>query len=176
MSQSKKVFLSIYCKIYTDSFSNEMESRMATGQEIYDFLMRDAQHCHDDEGKVIPGDLNLWYLGCNEKFGLLKYQDKTWSWSFRESSFDRVEEFIRVVYKDGHFTKEQFETLMDKIQEGRLIDNMYDIREYLISKTEGRSWSKTEGAYRFRDEMKQFVSAVEGYFQGKGYCVLTHKT
>ena len=42
MPEYKKVFVSIYCKIYTDNFSEEMVNRMATGNEIYEFLMKDA--------------------------------------------------------------------------------------------------------------------------------------
>ena len=60
---------------------------------------------------------------------------------------------------------------MDKIAEGCLIDNMYDIKDYLICKREGRSWSKTANASRFRDEMKRFVTDVEAYFQNGGYQV-----
>ena len=47
MEEPKKVFVSIYCKIYTDCFSLNMFNRMATGQEIYDFLMRDAGLCEE---------------------------------------------------------------------------------------------------------------------------------
>ena len=171
MSKEKKVFVSIYCKIYTDTFSDEMVNWMATGQEIYDFLMRDARQCYDDEEKVIPGDCNLWYLGCNQKFGHFRYENNISIWGFGESSFDRVEAFVSLMYRDGLFTEEHYQTLMDKIKEGRRIDNMYDIRDYLICKREGRSWSRTKGASEFREEMKRLVAKVVGYFQGKGYRV-----
>ena len=49
MEEPKKVFVSIYCKIYTDCFSLDMFNRMATGQEIYEFLMRDAGLCEDED-------------------------------------------------------------------------------------------------------------------------------
>ncbi len=171
MSEQERVFVSIYCKIFADTFSGDMEKKFATDEEIFEFLMRDAQQCYDDDDNLIPGDCNLWYLGCNEKFGFLKYQDKSWRWSFGESSFRIVEEFICTIYKDGHFTEQQFQTLMDKIQEGRLIDNMYDIKDYLICKREGRSWNKSEEASNFRGEMKLFVAAVEGDFQRNGFRV-----
>lgn len=171
MTKPNKVFISIYCKIYTDSFSDEMFDQMATGQDIYDFLMKDAQHCYDDNDHLIPGDCNLWYLGCNEKFGELRYGDKVFRWSFGESSFDRVEEFVSIIHKDGLFTEQQFQTLMDKINEGRLIDNMYDIGDYLVCKREGRSWSKTKKACEFRNDMKEFIATTIGYLQGKGYQV-----
>ena len=169
MGKPNKVFVSIYCKIYTDSFSNEMFNRMATGQEIYDFLMKDAQHCYDNDGNLIPGDCNLWYLGCNEKFGELRYGVKVLSWNFGESSFDRVEQFVSMIYRDGHFTEQQFQMLMGKINEGRLIDNMYDIRDYLICRREGRSWSKTKQAFEFRNHMKEFVAMTITCLQHQGY-------
>ena len=59
--EDRKVFVSIYCKIFTDSFSDEMVNEEATGNEIYEFLMRDARQCVDDNGQIIPGDCNLWY-------------------------------------------------------------------------------------------------------------------
>ncbi|MBA7694036.1 hypothetical protein ES703_102637 [subsurface metagenome] len=171
MSKEKKVFVNIFCKIYADSFSDEMANRVATGQEIYDFLMRDAQQCYDDEEKVIPGDCNLWYLGCNQKFGHFRYKNNISTWGFGESSFDRVETFISLMYRDGLFTQEQYQALMDKIKEGRCIDNMYDIKDYLICKRAGRSWSKTREASEFREEMKRSAAAIVKYFQAKGYRV-----
>ena len=165
MINDRKVFVDIYCKIYADTFSNKMNNRMATGNEIFEFLMRDAQLCFDDDEQLIPGDCNLWYLGCNEKFGSLRFENKEWRWSFGESSFDRVKEFVTAIYDEGLFTEQQFQSLTDKISEGRLVDNMYDFKDYLICKSEGRPWTKTQKAYKFRDEMKQFVSAVENCLQ-----------
>ncbi len=167
MKNNKKIYVNIYCKIYTDSFSDEMFNRKATGQEIYGFLMKDSQHCLDDNGKIIPGDCNLWYLGCNEKFGELVLEDKVWKWSFGESSFDNVQAFVSMLYENDLISKQQYRELMDKIAEGRLIDNMYDIKDYLICKREGRAWLKTQNASRFRDEMKRFVTNVESNLQNK---------
>ena len=169
MKNNKKVYVNIYCKIYTDTFSDEMLNRKVTGQEIYEFLMKDSQHCLDDNGQIIPGDCNLWYLGCNEKFGELVLEDKIWKWSFGESSFDNVQAFVSKLYEKDLISKQQYRALMDKISEGRLIDNMYDIRDYLICKREGRSWSKTQNASKFRDEIKQFVTDAKAYFHKKGY-------
>lgn len=173
MNNDRKVFVEIYCKIYSDTFSNKMNNRMATGDEIYEFLMSDAKHCFDDNGQLIPGDCNLWYLGCNEKFGSLRFENKEWRWSFGESSFDRVEEFVTAIYDEGLFTEQQYKTLTDKIYEGHLIDNMYDIKDYLISKHEGRSWIKTRKASEFRDDMKQFIADTEKALTEKGYQIVT---
>jgi len=151
-----------------------MNNRMATGNEIFEFLIRDAQLCFDDDEQLIPGDCNLWYLGCNEKFGSLKFENKEWRWSFGESSFDRVKEFVTAIYDEGLFTEQQFQSLMDKINEGRLVDNMYDIKDYLICKREGLSWTKTQEAYKFRDEMKQMVADTERSLTEKGYQVYSN--
>ncbi len=169
MENNKKVYVNIYCKIYTDSFSDEMFNRKATGQEIYEFLMKDSQNCIDENENVIPGDYNLWYLGCNEKFGELVIEDKVWKWSFGGSSFDNVQAFVSMLCEKDLISKLLYHSLMDKIAEGRLIDNMYDIKDYLICKKEGRSWSKTQNASMFRDKMKRFVTNVNAHFREKGY-------
>jgi len=171
MDKDIKVFVSVYCKIYNDTFSDEMADRLVTGQEIYDFLMEDASHCFTEDGQIIPGDCNLWYLGCNEKFGELVLEDKVWKWSFGESSFDNVQAFVSTLFQKKLITGAQFHTLMGKIDEGRQIDNMYDIKDYLICKSEGRSWSKTKNASKFRDEMKRFVGSIERSYQHNGYRV-----
>ena len=169
MNKDKKVFVSIYCKIFTDSFSTEMVNEEATGQEIYEFLMRDAQQCFDENEQIIPGDCHLWYLGCNEKFGHLALEYDLWSWNIGESSFDNVEAFVSMLYEKEVVSKQQYRALMDKIDEGRLIDNMYDIKDYLICKRERRSWVKRPGAEKFRSDMKQRVFEVERSFRDKGY-------
>jgi len=139
---SKRVFVSIYCMVYQDEFSKEMVNKMATGQEIYDFLMKDAGLCKDENNQVIPGDCNLWYLGCNDKYGLLQYKHIIKKWDLGESSFDRVEAFISLLYLDKVFTDEQYRNLISRCYEGRQIDNMYLIRDYLISKRKGEVWVK----------------------------------
>ena len=106
MPEYKKVFVSIYCKIFTDNFSEEMIDRMAAGKQIFEFMMKDAGQCFDDEGKRIPGDHNVWYLGCNEKFGHLKLENKTWRWSFGESSFDNVLAFVTELFEMGIISSE----------------------------------------------------------------------
>ena len=134
MDKSRKAFVSIYCKIYAENFSNEMIECNATGKEIYNFLIKDAGLCFDENDNLMPGDSNIWYLGSNEKFGSLVYNYKIWNWSFGGSSFDIVEAFVKAVYEDGLFTKDQYENLMEKIIEGRRIGDMYAIRDYLAQK------------------------------------------
>ena len=126
----RKAYISIYCKIYTENFSNEMIDRYATGKEIYNFLLKDAECC-----LPMKGDYNLWYLGSNEKFWSIIYKEKVWKWGFGESSFDTVQEFINAVHQDGLFTEKQYRHLSDKIVEGRKINDMYLIGDYLAQKT-----------------------------------------
>lgn len=169
MPNKKKVFVSIYAKVFNDSFSDEMVNRVATGNEIYDFLMKDAGLSIDKNGELIPGDLNIWYLGCNEKLGCLRYKDHILSWDFGDSSFDRVESFIFLLYFGKVFTEEQYEMLMTKIQEGRIIDNMYDIPKYLKAKREGKSWTKTKEALEFRLRIKRFAARVHQHLQNEDF-------
>lgn len=176
MEEAKKVFVSIYCKVYNDRFSLDMFNRMATGKEIYDFLMRDAGLCEDEDERVISGDCNLWYVGCNAGHGCLKYQDKILSWDFGESSFSRLTVFIGMIYRDGVFTTRQFGNLFDRIMEGRQIDCMYDIKDYLIAKGQGRPWVKTEKSRQFRTEMKGFVARVQKHFQDEGFLLYNFPT
>jgi hypothetical protein len=137
-TRPKTALVSIWCKIYTNNFSEEMVNRMATGQEIYHFLMKDSGNCFHDDGWKIPGDINLWYLGCNEKFGELRYNDKVLKWSYWEASFYNVELFITWCFIDGLLTKEQFKTLMGKIEEGKQFRDMYQIKDYLLSRQNKR--------------------------------------
>jgi hypothetical protein len=131
MPNSEKVFVSIYCKVFDDVFSDEMRNRVVTGNNICEFLMKDAQLCLDENGNPIPGDCNLWYLGCTDNSGQIRYSQKLWRWKKGESSFDTVEDFVSSLYVDNLITKQQFEILKDKIMEGRCMGNVSDIRIYL---------------------------------------------
>jgi hypothetical protein len=144
---------------------------MATGNEIYNFLMKDAGQCFDDSGNLIPGDCNIWYLGCNEKFGHLQLDNKIWEWSFGESSFDNVEAFVSMLCQKKIISGFQFHTLMGKIDEGRQIDNMYHIRDYLICKRDGTPWVKRRDASDFRNGIKQIVDQTVKSLQIHGYQV-----
>jgi len=165
VSNEKKVLVSIYCKIFNNSFSDEMLNRNATGKEIFDFLMKDAGLSIDENGELIPGDCNLWYLGCTDKFGVLRYKDHTFFWDFGESSFAIVEAFITLIYIDRVFSQEQYQALMEKSKEGILFDNMYDIPKYLKVKMEGKPWAKAKEAREFRLKAKRFAVRVNDHLQ-----------
>jgi len=165
----KKILVSIYCKIFNDSFSDEMIKRMVGGKEIYDFLMKDAGLSLDENGRLIPGDCNLWYLGCNDMFGCLRYNDCKLKWGTGESSFAIVEAFVTLIHINGVFTQEQYEALMEKCKEGRLFDNVFDIPKYLKAKQEGNPWVKTKEACEFRLKAKQFASRVSNHLEEEGF-------
>jgi len=138
MNHLHKAFVSIFAKIYTNNFSEEMIDKYATGKEIYNFLLNDAKCC-----LPLRGDCNLWYLGCNEKFGSIIYRNRVWNWSFGESSLDNVEQFINAVYQDGLFTEKQYQRLLKKIEEGRAIGDMYKIADYLSCRNKPKSKTNT---------------------------------
>ena len=138
-TSDKRAYVSIYCKIYTNNFSDEMIDRFASGKEIYNFLLKDANCC-----LPVKGDCNLWYLGSNEKFGDIIYNDRVWHWGWGESSFDTVQEFIDAIYKDGLFTRRQYKNLSAKIEEGRTIGDMYQITDYLSGKNKPSTTTNTE--------------------------------
>jgi hypothetical protein len=169
MNTERKVFVSIYCKIYTDSFSEELVNRAATGTEIFDFLMADSGQCFDENGNQLEGDCNLWYLGCNEKAGYMVLEDRVICWGFGESSFEHVKDFVNALYDERLISDQQYLNLVGKMCEGQLIDNMYDIRDYLICKRDGKPWVKTNASADFREDIKRILVEVEALFKEKGY-------
>ncbi len=171
MMTLKCAFVSLYCKIYTDSFSLEMINRYATGTAICEFLMQDAGMCFDSDGHLIPGDCNLWYLGSCEKFGHMILDDDVWEWGHGESSFDTVEEFVSKLYAKALTTEEQHAALMSKIDEGRQFDCMYLIGDYLAGKRRGLRWHKRSRQPDFREQMKSMVAGVKESLRMEGYDV-----
>jgi hypothetical protein len=169
--EMKKVNVYAYCKIYTDNFPELPEQ--ATGQEIFDFLMSDVGCTWDEDEHLISGDLAIWYLGCNEKFGILRIEDEIWEWGMGDSSFDRVEQFVSSLLKRGLISGAQYLLLAEAIDEGRLIDNMYDITDYLKAKNEGNPWTKTKTATTFRQGMKDFLGDIKNSLQREGWSVFT---
>jgi hypothetical protein len=171
MNPERRVFVSIYCKIYANSFSESMINVYATGTEIYDFLMKSAGVCFDPDGFPLPGDCNLWYLGCCEKFGHMVLGDDVWQWSYGESSFDTVEAFVLKLQEKDLTTPEQHQALMAKIEEGRQFDFMYQIWKYLDAKSRGVQWVKEPDSRTCRQQIKSMVSNVKESLEQKGYTV-----
>ena len=166
---AKTFFASMFCTIYTDTFSRDMVSRVVTGDEVFEFLVRDCGNSFNSAGIRIPGDYNIWYLGCGDKSGHLTYNRHKITWCMGESSFKNVENFVRRIYLDGHFTTKQFQILMDIIEEGRNIDCLYDIPQYLINRRRGRRWTKTPEAETFRNRMRELSKNVILAFENTAY-------
>jgi len=164
-----KIKVLIYCKVSCDIFPDHPE--YMTGKEIFDFLMDNLGATFEDDNceKLIPGDLRLWYLGCNEKSGVLQVENQTWEWSIGDSSFDRVQQFIDVINVRGIFTKEHYNILNEKIEEGRKINWMYDIGDYLQCKAQGKVWENK--SKKGREESKRFFGNVFDHFKSKGFKV-----
>ena len=161
----------MWCKIFDDVFPDcpWEESDDVTEEQVFNFLMSDVE-CQRNEGEnTIPGDLVIWYLGCNEKFGTIQYKGKSWDWSFGESTFSRVREAIDYMYKDGFFSKVHYLKLIEVIEEGEKIDNMYEIGNYLTAKSEGRAWLKPAD---FRESSKQFFGNVIQSLEENGFKIL----
>jgi hypothetical protein len=134
-----------------------------TGDELYNYLL--------EESGYEEGDHNIWYLGCNEKFGEIDCGSFYYKWGFGESSFDIVESFVTKMYRDKIFTKKQFNILREKIEDGRKIDCMYDIGDYLEAKKNGKKWKRPKDSENFREHMKELVGKVGKFFNKKGYKV-----
>ena len=169
----KKYYVSIYCKIYTENY-NDLEGEH-TGDEIVAHLLEDCGCAYDKNDIKITGDPNIWYLGCNQKFGDIfieiedskeRFEAKRWKWSFGESSFDIVEDFINYMLQHNVITEEQYKTLKEKVDEGRLINDMYLIGEYLKCKREGKEWIPQETD--MRAEMKNMADCVSESLKEKG--------
>ena len=169
MNNERREYVSIYCKIYAEGFSNEIIDTYATGTEVYNFLMRDSGHTFDKVGNSIPGDSNIWYLGCNEKFGEIQYKGFCIEWGHGDSSFVNVTAFVEAMFNDNFITKEQHNNLIEKIKEGMLIDNMYDIGDYLVTKHSGKKWKKTKESETFRSHFKELLSTVKESMSEQGF-------
>jgi hypothetical protein len=176
MEEPRKVSVCIYCLVQPVGFSKEMMSKYATGKEIYDFLMKDGGLIQEEGGEKIPGDLNLWYLGSTGYPAFLRYQYAILDWDFGESSFERVQTFVTMLYLDSLITDEQYQTLLSRIEEGKEFDCIYDLKDYLISKKEGKQWVKTFQSETFRKEMKKYVNRIRKYFDSEGMIFHRHLT
>jgi hypothetical protein len=166
VNRVKKEFVYFYAKIYTDNFPPCPWKGLATGEEVFNFLMSDAGQQFDEDDNIIPGDKIIWYLGCCEKFGSIEYGKESWSWDFAEATFPTVRYAIEHMYQDEFFTKDQYQKLMEAIDEGEKIDNMYEIANYLKAKSEGKKWVKSKD---FRPSSKEFFAHAKDAMEKKGW-------
>jgi len=172
----KAAQVQIYCKIYAESFPVfEKHEKQSTGQDIMDFLLDDGGCAFSDDQEdsmidpdPIPGDLNLWYLATNEKHGILNINGEEKSWGWGKSSWENVIWFVDKLYKMEVFSNDQYQTIMEKIDEGKSnFSFMYDIAKYLEAKRDGKPWSHpgTKG----REESQKFFNNVKQTLENGGY-------
>jgi hypothetical protein len=170
MTEPEKVTVSIYCKIYCENYP--ILEGEKTGDEIVEHLLSDCGCTfQDDEGDIpLSGDLCIWYLGSNEKFGgiYLKIDDLEWEWEwgFGESNFGYVTEFIDVLRSYQIINPVQHKKLEDAIKVGKTLGDMYQIGNYLKTIKEGKSWMPK--ITTTKEDMKRFVGDVKAGFEEKG--------
>lgn len=174
--EPKKVEVSIYCKIGTDTYP-ALYAKQTTGDQIVEHLLSDCKYAwindekHLDGGYRIPGDLCIWYLGTNEKFGgiYLNIDGKEWSWQwgFGESNFDYVTKFVKVLKYNSIINKEQYTKLIEAIKIGKTIGDMYEIPDYLATIKIGGKWIPK--ITNTKERMKNMVKDVCNTFKEKGF-------
>jgi hypothetical protein len=167
MSEPEKVFVSIRCKVHDNSISNEMRNRVVTGDEIFDFLSKDAQLCLDDNGELLPGDYNIYYLGFIESSGQLCFSQNHWNYKSGECSFNIIEEFISKLYEEDILNSRQYFDLLDKVIEGRRIETVTELKNYLTCKRDGIAWAHRMKAKNIAEYLKLSLIDIKEYLHGK---------
>ena len=169
-----KAFVRIYAKIFTDKFPDEgfTEGKLATGQEIANFLTKSLGFAIDSETEEpIPGDYAIWYLGTNEKFGELQVNEVVFKWNFGESNWDIILSFLRILNEKNILSVEQYVDLIAKVDEGmKAFDDMYEIPAYLKAKCDGITWTKKETPTK--RNIKEIISSVKCVMEAQGYKVI----
>lgn len=175
MIEPKKVTASIYCKMGCENYPI-FEEENTTGDKIVEHLLSDCGYAwindesNKEGGYSIPGDLCIWYLGSNEKFGgiYLKIDDLEWEWEwgFGESNFGYITEFVDVLKEYQIITSEQYSKLENAIKIGKTINDMYLIPEYLQTIKEEKKWIPR--ITTMKQDMKKFLKTVRKGFEEKG--------
>jgi len=166
----KKICATIYCKIGTDNYPF-FEKDNITGDEIVDHLLSDCGYAYLEDGKKIPGDLCVWYLGTNEKFGSIYLQidnlEWDWQWGFGESNFDCVTKFVNIMKNKEIITNDQYQKLKEVIKIGKTIGDMYLIPHYLQTIKEGKKWIPR--ITTTKQNIRNMIGGVKQYFEEKGH-------
>jgi hypothetical protein len=145
MTNEMKVTVSIYCKIFTDSYP-VLEGEV-TGDQIVNHLLSDCGCVWEEDDSPegahqIPGDPCIWYLGTNEKRGEISLTIgetlSLWEWRSGGADFRNVIEFIETLRMHEVITPAQSKQLEEAIKVGKTIGDMYEIGNYLKRKREGK--------------------------------------
>jgi hypothetical protein len=145
MNDQMKVTVSIYCKIFTDSYP-VLEGEV-TGDQIVNHLLSDCGGVWEEDDSPegahqIPGDPCIWYLGTNEKRGEISLtigeSRWDWEWGYGGANFKRVTKFIDILRSHQIINRAQYRQLKEAIEVGKTIGDMYEIGSYLKQKREGK--------------------------------------
>jgi len=170
----QKAFVRIYCKVFCDEFLDDgfAEGKLATGDEIHAFLSKELGFAIDpDTEEPLPGDYAIWYLGCNEKFGVLAVNEIYLRWGFGESNWDRVLLFLRELSDRSIITIPQYIHLIGLVEEGmNAFDDMYEIPAYLKAKRDKLPWTKKQTDTK--DRIKVMIGAVKQQFESQGFEII----
>ncbi|MBF0542628.1 MAG: hypothetical protein HQK91_14395 [Nitrospirae bacterium] len=168
----------MYVKIGTDVFPSDfLEPIQVNGNQIYEFLIRDVRcaiepETADRDAIVYNGDPAIWYLGTNEKGGYLQINNHVSEWSFGQSNWERVFEFISMLNKLAIFNKPQLNHLSSLLNEGKqAFDDMYDIPSYLNVKQSGLSWTKR--TTNTKTQIQDMIANVCYTFIDRGFQIIT---
>jgi len=145
-----------------------MEGSLATGDEIYQFLVRPVGYAVDpDTEQPFNSDPALWYLGTNEKFGELAVNENVMEWGFGESNWDRVLTFLHILNERNILTVAQYVSLISLVEEGmKAFDDMYQIADYLKAKRDGVQWVKKET--KTKEILNRLLMASNSLWKPKG--------
>ncbi|MCG6535592.1 MAG: hypothetical protein L7F78_13080 [Syntrophales bacterium LBB04] len=169
-----KVFVRMYCKVFCDGFPDDgfTEGKEAAGEEIYRFLIKELGYAYDPAtDKFIPGDYVLWYLGSNEKFGVLQVMDSVSEWTFGGSHWERVYTFLAILHEINILSDEQFNHLIAITNEGSsAFDDMYEIPAYLKAKHSGQKWIKRQTDTK--DKMQEIIGNIHDILTTNGWQII----
>ena len=145
MNQEEKVEVSIYCKIFADTYP-VLEGEV-TGDQIVNHLLTDCGGVWEEDDSaegahLIPGDPCIWYLGTNEKRGDISLtigkNRWDWKWGYGGANFKRITKFVNILRTHQVINRSQYLQLKEAIRVGETIGDMYEIGNYLKSKREGK--------------------------------------
>ncbi len=148
------------CKVFTDTFDylnlTEMEE-----DDIVTWLLTDSGHASDEDGDMMKGDLNIWYLGTNEKHGGITVGEQTWEWGICGACWSNVSEMITALREEGMSIDNCKKLLAAYFEGASNFTTMYDIGDYLRVKENGAEWRGKDDSWR-KESMKFFSSAIDG--------------
>lgn len=128
----RRCFVNVYTDIFNGSFPTRMTNRLATGDELYAFLVSDACLCWSEElGRFLRGDAVLWHLGLSPGYGCLICDSHHFVWAAGQASFDLIRQFVDALHADHVFNPSQHQKLNHMIRQARGFGSLADLRSHL---------------------------------------------